>query len=428
MTNDTLIQTEVERHYRHNFIVNFFDMTFFFSGSSFIAARTILPVFVSHLTDSKLAIGLLSTIVASGWLLPQLFAANWTQRLSRKKFAPVKIGFFTERVPLFLMVPTALVAIKSPSIALILFFIILAWRTIGAGVVAVGWQDMIAKVIPVDRRGRFFGLSGFSGTATGIIGAAVAAWFLDHYGFPYGYMLCFAVAAVLIFISWFFLALTREPAQISREPNISQSEFLSRLPTLLRADQNFQRFLFSQIVIVTSGMAVGFLTVYAVQRWHLPDYQSGNFTISMLIGQSIGNLLFGVLADRKGHKLVLELSAICGALAVGLACLAPVPEWFYGIFALYGANIAGSILSGIMIVFEFSAPEIRPTYIGLNSTVIGIIAGIAPLIGGLLASTVGYQVLFAGTSVVGLMGFAMLHWWVKDPRDVIGSQTTVDQR
>ena len=428
MTNDTLIQTEVERHYRHNFIVNFFDMTFFFSGSSFIAARTILPVFVSHLTDSELAIGLLSTIVASGWLLPQLFAANWTQRLSRKKVAPVKIGFFTERLPLFLMVPTALIAIKSPSIALILFFIILAWRTIGAGVVAVGWQDMIAKVIPVDRRGRFFGISGFSGTATGIIGAAAAAWLLNRYGFPFGYALCFAIAAVLIFISWVFLAQTREPAQINREPKISQSEYWSRLPALLRTDKNFQRFLFSQVIVVAGGMAVGFLTVYAVQRWHLPDYQSGNFTIWMLIGQSIGNLLFGVLADRKGHKLVLELSAVCGALSVALACVAPVPEWFYVIFALYGANIAGFILSGIMIVFEFSPPEIRPTYIGLNSTIIGIVAGIAPLIGGWLASTVGYQVLFAGTSVVGLVGFAMLHWWVEDPRDVIGSPTAVDKQ
>jgi MFS family permease len=428
MTNDTLIQAEVERHYRHNFIVNFLDGTFFFSGLSFIAARTILPVFVSHLTDSKLAIGLLSTIVASGWLFPQLFTANWIQRLSRKKVAPVKIGFFTERVPLFLMAPMALVAIKSPSIALILFFILLAWRTIGSGVVAVGWQDMIAKVIPVDRRGRFFGIMGFSGTATGIIGAAAAAWLLNRYGFPFGYALCFAIAAVLMFISWFFLALTREPAQIIREPNISQSEYWRRLPILLRTDKNFQRFLFSQVIVVAGGMAVGFLTVYAVQRWHLPDSQAGNFTISMLIGQSISNLLFGVLADRKGHKLVLELSTVCGAIAVGLACIAPAPEWFYVIFALYGVNTAGFILSGIMIVFEFSPPEIRPTYIGLNSTVLGLVAGIAPLIGGWLVSTVGYQVLFAGTFVIGLVGFAILHWWVQDPRDAFGSHTAVDQQ
>jgi MFS family permease len=428
MTNDVLIQAEVERHYRHNFIVNFLDGTFFWGGLSFIAARTILPVFVSHLTDSKLAIGLLSTIVASGWLLPQLFAANWTQRLSRKKVAPVKFGFFAERVPLFLMAPTALVAITSPSLALILFFIILTWRTIGSGVVAVGWQDMLAKVIPVDRRGRFFGIMAFSGAATGIIGATAAAWLLDHYGFPFGYALCFAIAAVLILISWFFLALTREPAQISREPNISQREFWSRLPSLLRADQNFQHLLFSQVINVTGGMAIGFFTVYAVERWHLPDYQAGSFTISMLIGQAISNLLFGVLADRKGHKLVLELSAVCGALAIGLACIAPAPEWFYVIFALYGANTAGFILSGIMIVFEFSPPNVRPTYIGLNNTVLGIVAGITPLIGGWLVSTVGYQVLFAGASVVSLVGFAMLHWWVEDPRDVISSHTAVDER
>jgi MFS family permease len=426
MTNDKHIQAEVERHYRHNFIVNFLDGTFFWSGASFIAARTILPLYVSRLTDSELAIGLLSTITASGWLLPQLFTANWIQGLPRKKVAPVNIGFFTERLPVFLMVPTVLLAVNHPTLALILFFIMLAWRVIGAGVVAVGWQDMIAKIIPTSRRGRFFGATMFSGTALGVVCATIAAWFLEQYSFPFGYLLCFAAASIFIFLSWFFMALTREPAQVNQESIISQSEYWRRLPTILRTDQNFQRFLLSQVVIVIGGMAFGFLAVYAVQRWQLADSQAGNFTTSMLIGQAISNLIFGVLADRKGHKLVLELSTLGGAIAVGLACVATAPELFYIVFALIGVNTTGIILSGIMIVFEFGRSEIRPTYIGLNNTVLGIVASIAPIFGGWLASTVGYQMLFAGASVIGLVGFVILHWLVQDPRNVTGSRTALD--
>ena len=413
---DAAFEQEVERHYRHNAVVNVLDGTFFWFGSSFIAARTILPLYVSHFTDSTLVIGLLSMITSTGWLLPQLFTANWIQRLPRKKVAPVYLGLFTERLPVLLMVPAAWLVTRSPTLALVLFFLLFAWHAVGAGVVAVGWQDMLAKVIPLDWRGRFFGITNFGGTATGVLGAAAAAWLLDRYAFPYGYMFCFALAAVFIFISWIFLALTREPARESQAPAISQREYWRRLPSLLRADVDFRLFLLAQVVVAMGGMAVGFLAVYAAQRWQLPDSQAGGFTASMLVGQALSNLLFGALADRRGHKLVLELSALLAASAVGLASLASAPIWFHAVFALVGASFAGFYLSGTMIVFEFSAPDVRPTYIGLSNTVSGVAAGVAPMVGGWLAGAVGYQGLFAVACVVGLAGFALLRWSVREPR------------
>jgi len=420
---DAGFEREVERNYRHNAIVNWLDGTFFWFGVSFIMPRIILPLYVSHFTDSELVIGLLAMLSATGWLLPQLFTANWIQRLPRKKVAVVHLGLFTERLPVFLMVPAAWLSLRFPSLALGLFFIVFAWHTVGAGVVAVGWQDMLAKVIPLDRRGKFLGITNFCGTATGALGAVAAAWMLDRYDFPYGYVFCFATAAVLIFISWVFLALTREPAQVSPEPAVSQREYWRRLLTILRADPIFRRYLFSRIVVALGGMAVGFLAVYAVQRWQLPDSQAGIFTVSMLVGQALCNLLFGTLADRKGHKLVLELSALLGALAVGLASLAPAPAWFYVVFALIGGAAAGFYLSGMMIAFEFSTPDVRPTYIGLNNTVTGVASGVAPVLGGWLAGVVGYQWLFAVAFVIRLAGFALLHWFTREPRQAVKCET-----
>jgi len=413
---DSTIECEIERNYRFNAVVNVLDGTFFWFGSSFIAARTILPLYVSHFTESKLALGLLSTIAAAGWLMPQLFTANWVQRLPRKKVGVVNVGLFTERLPILMMALTAWLFADSPTLALVAFFVCFAWHVGGAGAVAVSWQDLIAKVIPLDRRGRFFGITNFGGTATGVLGATAATWLLAHYEFPTGYVLCFAAAAVLIFISWVFLALTREPAQPSREPPVSQREYFRRLPAILRADLNFRRYLVSQIVASLGGMAGGFVTVYAVQRWHLSDSQAGGFTTSLLVGQALSNLFFGVLADRKGHKLVLELATLCGVLSIGLASVAPAPVWFYAVFALSGASMAGFILSGIMIVFEFTTPDLRPTYIGMSNTIIGVVSATAPLIGGLLAGAIGYQTLFVVASVIGAVSLVLLRWTVRDPR------------
>ncbi|MCX7681817.1 MAG: MFS transporter [Anaerolineae bacterium] len=413
-TND--LEQDIARNYRFNAIVNILDGTFFWFGASFIAARTILPLYVSNLTDSKLAIGLLSVIASTGWLFPQLFTANLVQRLPRKKVMVVNVGLFTERLPVLLMVPAALLATRFPLPALVLFFVLFAWHTLGAGAVAVSWQDMLAKIIPLERRGKFFGITNFGGPATGVLGAAAAAWLLDHYEFPYGYVLCFACAALLIFISWFFLALTREPAQPPQERPLSQKEFWHQLPRLLRSDRNFRRYLLSQSVTTLGGMSLGFLTVYAVQRWQLPEGQAGAFTASMLIAQALSNLLFGVLADRRGHKLVLELGTLLIALAIGLASIAPAPAWFHLVFALVGSSTAAFFMSGMMIVFEFSTPEVRPTYIGLSNTLIGTVSALAPLIGGWLAELEGYQALFIVSCVIELAGLTLLHCLVQEPR------------
>jgi hypothetical protein len=176
MTKEHDFDLEVERNYKHNFIVNFLDGTAFWFGASFFAYRTILPVYISKLTDSEFALALLSMVLATGWLLPQLFTANWVQRLPLKKYGPVNIGLWTERLPIFLLAGAAWLATISKELSLIISIILIAWHMVGAGVIAVAWQDMLAKIFPLNRRGRFLGITNFGGTATGVLGASAVAW------------------------------------------------------------------------------------------------------------------------------------------------------------------------------------------------------------------------------------------------------------
>jgi len=366
-------------------------------------------------------IALLSVILTTGWLLPQLFTANWTQRLPIKKYAPVNIGLWTERLPIILLVPSAWLATISIELALIASMICIAWHIVGAGVIAVGWQDMIAKIFPVDRRGRFFGITNFGGTATGVLGATAVTWLLDHYEFPFSYMWSFLIGAVCVFISWIFLAMTKEPRDVSETEPVSNRDYWKQLPNIVKNDTNFRRYLVTQIFTGSGNMAIGFLAVYAVQRWSLPDSQAGGFTIAMLIGQSLGNLFLGWLSDRKGHKLSLEICVLITALAAGTAALAPQENWFFVVFFLIGFSAAGLMLSGISIVFEFCEPNIRPTYIGITNTFRGIVAIAMPLIGGWLALSQGYQTMFGITFAVSLFGLILLRYWVQEPRKITGS-------
>lgn len=409
-------EAEIERNYKYNYIVNLLDFSFFFFGASFIAARTILPIYVSHLTDSAFAIGLLATIVSTGWLLPQIFTSNWVQKAPIKKVIPVRWGFLAERVPVFLLVPAAWLATKSTVAALVAFFILTTWRNIGAGIVAVGWQDMIAKLFPQDRRGRFFGTANFGGTASGVIGAAVAGSALGAFEFPYNYMICFGAASVLIFISWIFLSMTKEPAYISEKVDLSQEEYWKLLPEIIHEDKNFRRYLISQIIIYAGGMAMGFLAVFAANKWIIPDSIVGGYTAIMMIFQAITSPLYGWLADRKGHKIVIELGTLSGLISFGLAVIVPSPFWYYAVFAFLGASMSSFMISGTMIMFEFSEPDLRPTYIGLGNTVLGIVSAIMPMLGGAIANWLGYETLFIASVVISVIGLVYLRWVVKEPR------------
>jgi MFS family permease len=412
-------QAQIERDYRWNFAVNALDGASFWFGMSFISSVIILPLYVSHFTSNPLLIGLIPLFSTSGYLVPQLFTANAVERAPRKKYFPVTIGFFLERVPIFLMAPAAyFLAVGRPELALAVFFILYAWHTLGAGVIIVGWQDLIAKIIPVDKRGRFFGITNFLGNGAGILGALAVPFVLNKYTFPLGYVISFGVAAVLIFVSWIFLSLVREPAVPSSKPPVSQLDYMRSLPGILKRDRNFRMYLLSQIIFSLSGMATGFLTVYAVKTWEMPDAQAGGFTIALQVGLTLSNLFFGFLADRKGHKLSLEICLMVSVLSLVLAFLAPSPWWFFPIFFLRGAVYTGTFISCISIVYEFTEAENRPTYIGLANTIPGAMAGIAPLIGGWLAAAISYQVMFFVATVIGLLSWAVLRFAVRDPRHV----------
>jgi MFS family permease len=187
------------------------------------------------------------------------------------------------------------------------------------------------------------------------------------------------------------------------------------LPRILRRDRNFRHFLVARLLMALGGMGAGFVTVAAVARWQVPDSMVAVFTAAMLVGQTVGNLALGWLADRFGHKLSLEFSALVSFLAFAVAWLAPTPGWYYVAFALMGVSSGAVIVSGMLVVLEFSAPERRPTYVGLANTSVGLVSTVAPLFGAWLADR-SYGWLFALSAAINLLSVVAMHWWVREPR------------
>src|SRR6185503_1379116 len=138
------------------------------------------------------------------------------------------------------------------------------------------------------------------------------------------------------------------------------------------------------------------------------EVEIGAFTGVLLAAQALSYLSSGALADRWGHKQVLELATGLGLLALLLAVLAPTAAWFFPIFILVGAAQAGYQLSGFTLIFSFSTPAERPTYIGVANITLAPVAALGPLLAGVLAEQTGYNTLFVVLLMIGLMGLASL--------------------
>jgi MFS family permease len=412
---ETEVIAERDRNYRWNFAVNLTDVSFFWFGLSFISFATIIPLYISKLTDSPIPIGIAALISQGSWFLPQVFTANSIEQLARKKPVIVNLGFFTERLPMWLLVFSAVIAVRNPTLALIIFLVSYAWHGFGAGLVATAWQDLLARCFRVERRGRFMGTSFFIGGLAGAVAAGFSVQLLAGFEYPLNFVLLFFLAALFITLSWFALSLTREPVQKVTVPRKSSRQFWSDLPVIVRRDDNFRHFLVARLLLALSGMGITFVTVSALRRWAVADSTVGIYTAVFLAGQMVGNLFLGLLADRHGHKLSLEIGALATFIAFGLAWLAPSPDWYFVVFFLLGVVQGAVIVSGILVVMEFSPPEKRPTYAGLTNTSVGVVSMVGPLVGAWLALS-GFTALFALSALFGLFSFVTLRWWVQEPR------------
>jgi MFS family permease len=210
--------------------------------------------------------------------------------------------------------------------------------------------------------------------------------------------------------------MTREPVQRVPDTVIAQqSAPMAKAGSILRGDENYRQFLLARILSNLGRMGAGFLTVAAITQWSVSDATVGIYTAALFLGQTIGNLLAGVVSDRWGHKVVLELGQWAAIIGFGLAWLAPTPEWFYLVFFANGIAAGITIVSSVLIVMEFSKAEHRPTYVGIGNTVSGIASAVAPIIGGLLA-VFNYNWVFLASAFLSAAGLVLLRFRVNEPR------------
>jgi hypothetical protein len=386
---------------------------FFQGGAAAVDSSTIIAALVHGLTGSAFAVGAAAAILRYGWLSPQLFVAYFAQRRQRRMPFYV-VGAFGRAACLAGVAGLLAIAGGLPdALAVILFFGLWITYSFVSGVVAVPYNDIVARSIPSTRRSRMLAVRFFGGGLLALGVAAVAHQVLSALAFPSNYAAIVFLGAVLLFASSFFFVSAGEPS--APPPPHDTGGFIAfvrRGVEVFRADSHFRLFVYSQWLGGAVMMASPFYMLQAIA------FRATGADVAFLLGaQTAGALLSSALwgwwGDHHGKRSLLEGVAVLRTAPplltlvwswVAAVWAVPTLAGFAVIFLVLGALGNGITIAMLGYLMEISPDDRRPAYSGYFNALVAP-AALLPVAGAAIVEATS----LSGVFVVSL-GAAVLQY------------------
>lgn len=388
-------------------------------GTTALTSGVILTAFALHLGASNAMVGILASAPFLAQLL-QLPAIVLIERLRARK----RIAVVTSLIGRAMLAVMAALAFFSGTAPLLAF---LAAQIVLCGLGAIGgcaWNAWMRDLAPEERLGQVFARRTVRLTAISLILGLAAALALDRTAAG-------SLARDLVFAGMFAAGcitglISARVVAAMPEPMMPPASGSIQLGALLRQplrDANFSRLLAfvasSQFAI---NFATPFFTVFIIRQLHFEV----SFVMVLSVVSQVANLvalrIWGTLSDRFANKSVLAVSAPTYILAIvamiGASQFADrdmVKLWLVLLHLVMGASIAGVTLTSTNIALKLSPKGSATAYVAVNAMVTALAAGLAPIVGGLLADFFAarqFELVARWTSPTGVYALPIvLHRW-----------------
>jgi len=428
---------------RRNYVANYLHGMLGMTGFRLVNAATFVPAYLyllaSHsvgalpaafraFADPNAIVGLGLSLQQVGQVVSPIVGAAQIEHRKRVLPASILMGSLM-RVQVLGMAVAGWFLAGAPLLVATLFFLLLLGLFSGAQRVA--FQLVLAKVIPITRRGRLQAWRNFTGGtiaallayAAGryIVGSAPVSKGVTLFGlhlYQNGYATTFFLAFVLTSLGLTaFQFLIREPDPPRVRPRMRVGERLRSLPALLREDRGFAYFMLSQTCAVAGRIAQPFYILFAGHMLHgLNGAVIGILGLGNLGADTASNLLWGYLGDKSGFRSTFLIAIVAWIAGTALLLVSHTMPTFFVAFCLLGAASSGYQMSSQTMVLEFGLREDMAMRLSLSATAEGVMASAGPLIGGLIAAVAGYVAVFSASIGCEILALTILVFLVKEPR------------
>jgi MFS family permease len=385
-----------DKNYKRNFSMGVINGALFNAALAFLSGSTILPVFISQLTESRILIGLFSTMESFGWFFPQLFAAVFIAHRPRvlgfyNNLSGLRLGFFAFAIAgIFFFA-------DNPHSILISFVIFFGGLSIAAGFAGVAFTEIVGKTIPVNRRGSYFGLRMLIGGSLAALEGLLVKRIIATFDFPYNFGYLYISAWILMALGLATFAYVREPKTRDVIEKAHPREQFRAAISIFRKDSNFRRLYFTRACVNTYYLSSPFYVVFAITKLGATGSIAGIYLTMQMIGYLASNLLWAWLSNHISNKRVIMLSAAVSVIPPLLSLIAafsPIsPMAFATVFFLLGCAESGIGMGYVNYLLEILPEKGRLLSIGAMHTFIAPTVFFSAL-GGFLSQLFSIKLLF----------------------------------
>ncbi|MHB9131446.1 MAG: MFS transporter [Armatimonadota bacterium] len=377
-------------------------------GCFFVPMSTTIPAYVRSLGGTPAIIGVLAVTIGALPLMLQLFGRNAIERFRHRQR-----GIFALHI--LCIIPYALIggldfffARQHPVAMIWITIALLAFSQIIIGLIIPVWLDMVARVIPPEIRGRYFGIASALFAAGGILGGfgltALQRWLGDA-GIFRGAFFMAAVCYVISMTAFIFAPIPTEAFEHAPEPSVltrARKAFAASHPST-----DFGRLVISYCAQALAVAIVPFLVVYASDHQGglgLPTGVFTQITVWQAFGGAIGGVIIGWFVDHRGPRWPWVVVTLFIPLIVLLYPYGG--KWSVLAFCslLVGVlNTHWSVVGPAML--ELSPEGDKSGYVAIANMASFLPATVGPLLFAFLIKDAGYQPAFIAAAICGLAAF-----------------------
>jgi MFS family permease len=411
---DETYQRQVNRHFKRNATVQILNGMFGQTGVRLVQAPTYIPAYLFAISGSDFVVGLARSLEASGRIFSPFIGASLIGHRERILSTTLILGVLMRLQILGMAMAGFLLSNVHALYAVTAFLALMGFFQ---GMSQVTLNSLRAKVIPVKRRGVISGARSFlAGLTSAVVSYFAGAYLIENNVLGNGYASVFLMAFAIGVAGMAIVAFTCEPPSVKVRQRASTREVVRSIPSLLRNDPAFAKFFVARALAAFGRMAMPFYILFAATRMDISGSELGLLTLVWMIVPSITNMVWGILADYKGHRIVMVSTLSLWILSHLLLLFVTDLLGMILFFALVGLSRGGFVQSGQNLIFEFGRVENVPRRLAASSAAISLIAAIGPVLGGAILAFFSYQSLFITCILLQAIALSILILAVPEPR------------
>lgn len=353
---------------------------------SLLTSGTFLSGFAVYLGASDEVISFFSIMpIICGVFL--LFGSIFLEKLHKKKKAVITLIILSRStlcsivaIPLF--VPQGIRHLVMLAVTIVAFSL-----QAMSGVIINKW---FISVVPENIRGRYFAVRQFFALAVSVILPMFTGLFMDSVNDKYtGFVVLYTLGIVAMAIEVYAYRNIDEPAVDYMGKGKTNFADIFRLP--LKNKEFLSYVLTLSILYFILYFSCSFTSAYLIKYLKMPYIIINLIGIFPAVLQMLMIRVWGVFCDKYGHKFVMNTSIWFFAGELFIWAIAPKAYFLYLIpFACFfsAAANSGFTIGAFNRRYMIIPEKGRIIYDGFYSAVIGISLIIAPLLGGLVKTTI----------------------------------------